>query len=115
MLERKLVGLLGLGVRARNVVIGVERVRDAARRGRLKVAFVAPDASANSRDKVLPLLEARRVQVIEGLSAEVLGRVVGKESTAAIGIIDAALARGLRRLVDPARDGGRDPGPEGTR
>lgn len=114
-LERKLLGLIGLGARARNVVVGVERVRDAVRRGKVKVAFVAPDASVHSRNKVLPLLEARRVRVIEGPGAQALGAAVGKESAAAIGVTDGALADGVRRLVDPGGRGGRNPSPRGTR
>ena len=102
--ERRMLGLIGLGVRARNAVIGVERVRDAARRGRLRLAVVAPDASRHSRDKVVPLLAARRVTMIEGPSAAALGAATGRESTAAVGITDAALARGVRALVgDSAR------------
>jgi ribosomal protein L7Ae-like RNA K-turn-binding protein len=113
--QRKLLGLIGLGARARNVVVGVERVRDAVRRGKVRIAFVAPDASANSRDKVLPLLEARRVRVVEALSAEALGQAVGKVSTVAVGVTDAALARGLRRLVEPDRRDVRNSSPRGTR
>ncbi len=114
-LSRKLAGFIGLGARARNVVVGVERVRDAARRGKVKLVFVAPDASANSREKVLPLLTARRVQVLENLSASELGGAVGKESAAAIGVTDAALAAGIRRLVGPDVRGGRTSGSKGTR
>ncbi|HEX9248844.1 MAG TPA: hypothetical protein VF856_05060, partial [Gemmatimonadaceae bacterium] len=59
--QRKLLGLIGLGVRGRGAIIGVERVRDAARRGKLFLAIAAPDASSNSLDKVLPLLQARGI------------------------------------------------------
>ena len=97
--ERRLLGLIGLGLRARNAVVGVERVRDAARRGRLALAFVAPDASQHSRDKVLPLLAARRIRVVEGPTASALGATAGRESTAAIGITDRSLARGIRALI----------------
>jgi ribosomal protein L7Ae-like RNA K-turn-binding protein len=98
--ERRLLGLIGLGIRARNVVVGVEQVRLAARKGRLAMVFVAPDASPNSRKKVLPLLEASGVFVVQGPGAEALGSVAGRETTAAIGILDHALARGLRKLLD---------------
>ena len=57
--ERRLLGLLGLGVRGRGAIVGVDRVREAARKGLLEVAVVAPDASRHSLDKVVPLLEAR--------------------------------------------------------
>jgi ribosomal protein L7Ae-like RNA K-turn-binding protein len=98
--ERRLLGLIGLGIRARNAVVGVEQVRLAVRKGRLAMAIVAPDASAHSRKKLLPLLAASGVLVIQGPGAVALGSVAGRESTAAIGITDPALARGLRKLVD---------------
>lgn len=98
--ERRVLGLIGLGVRARNVVVGVEQVRLAARKGQLAMAIVAPDASPNSRKKLLPLLTAKRIPVQEGPRAATLGAVAGRDSTAAVGITDAALARGVRKLFD---------------
>lgn len=97
---RKLLGLVGLGYRGRLVVVGVEMVRDAAQRGRLELAIVAPDASKHSLDKVLPLLAARRIQHVEGPGAVELGHAVGRESTAAVGIVDRQLAKGMRELVE---------------
>ena len=97
--------LIGLGVRSRGVVIGVEQVRDAARNGKLALAVLAPDASAPSRDKVVPLLQARGIKFVEAPSAAELGAAVGREQTAAVGVIDAQLARGIRQLVDVSADG----------
>jgi hypothetical protein len=74
--ERRVLGLVGLGIRARNAVVGVEQVRMAARKGKLALALV------------------------EGPDAAALGSVAGRESTAAIGITDAALARGVRKVFD---------------
>ena len=59
IVRRKVLGLVGLGIRGRRAVVGVQQVRDAARRGKLKLALVAGDASKNSMDKVVPLLTAR--------------------------------------------------------
>jgi ribosomal protein L7Ae-like RNA K-turn-binding protein len=101
-IQRKLLGLVGLGARARNVVVGVERVRDAVRRGKVRVAIVAPDASRHSRDKVVPLLQARRVPIIEGPTAAALGGAVGRETAAAVGVTDRQLAIGVQRLVGAA-------------
>ena len=107
-MERRIAGLIGLGIRARNVVVGVEQVRVAARKGQLALAVVAADASPHSRAKVLPLLQAKRVKVIEVPSASALGSAAGRESTAALGILDAALARGIRELVAPNKRGTTD-------
>jgi ribosomal protein L7Ae-like RNA K-turn-binding protein len=103
MTERKLLGLVGLGLRARTAVVGVDRVRDAARRGRLALAIVAPDASRHSLDKVLPLLAARHVEVLMGPGASSLGAAVGRETTATVGILDPQLARGMRQVMHSGR------------
>lgn len=98
--ERRVLGLVGLGIRARNAVVGVEQVRMAARKKRLWLAIVAPDASPNSLKKLLPLLEAIGVRVVQGPGAVALGGAAGKNSTAAVGITDPALAKGLRKVFD---------------
>ena len=107
MTERKLLGLLGLGVRSRGAVVGVERVREAAMRGKLALAVIAPNASRHSLEKVVPMLKAKRITVVEGPDASVLGAAVGRETTAAVGVVDRQLARGVRALVEA--------GPAGTR
>ena len=100
--SRKLLRLLGIGLNGRLVVVGVQMVRDAVQRGKLRLAVVAPDASKHSLDKVVPMLRAKRVRIIEAPSAAELGAAVGRESTAAVGVIDAQLARGIRALVESA-------------
>lgn len=110
--ERKLLGLLGLGVRSRGAVVGVQQVRDAAVRGKLKLAVVAPDVSRHSLDKVVPLLAARRIRMVQGPSAAVLGATVGRDATAVVGVVDAQLARGIRALLEASASGTGDaPGP----
>ena len=103
--KRKLAGLIGLGNRGRLLVVGVEQVKEAAKRGRVKLAFIAPDASHNSRDKIVPLLEARHIRIVDVLSAAELGGAVGRETTTAVGILDGHLARGLRVLMESGSAG----------
>jgi ribosomal protein L7Ae-like RNA K-turn-binding protein len=97
--------LVGLGVRSRGVVVGVEQVREAAKKGRLVLALVAADASEHSVAKVVPLLEARQIPVEHLPSAAELGQAVGREQTAAVGIVDVQLAKGITQLLDTASDG----------
>jgi ribosomal protein L7Ae-like RNA K-turn-binding protein len=96
--QRKLLGLIGLGVRGRGAIVGVQQVREAARRGKLYLAIAAPDASNNSLDKVLPLLRARGITVVAGPSAAELGSAAGREVTTVVGIVDKGLAKGIRAL-----------------
>ena len=97
---QRLYRLIGLGVRSRGATVGVEQVRDAAKRNKLALAIVASDASANSLKKVVPLLNARRVRFVEVPSAADLGVAVGRDQTAAVGILDSQLARGIRELLE---------------
>jgi ribosomal protein L7Ae-like RNA K-turn-binding protein len=107
---QRMLRLVGLGVRSRGVVVGVEQVREAVKKGKLALVVVAPDASQHSLSKVVPLLEARRVRIVHAPSASELGRAVGREQTAAVGIVDRELARGIRALADsaPERSEGRE-------
>lgn len=104
VVRKKVLGLVGLGLRGRLVVVGVENVREQARKGGVALALVAQDISRHSLDKIVPLLRAKRVQIIEWPSAAELGAVAGRDSTAAIGIVDQALARGIRDAVEPTPD-----------
>ncbi len=97
--RRKVLGLVGLGARGRLVVIGAEQVKIAAQKGTVQLAIVAQDVSRHSLDKVVPVLKARRIEMVEWPSAAELGGAVGRESTAAIGIVDQALAHGIRGAV----------------
>ena len=97
--DRKLLGLIGLGVRGRGAVVGVEQVRSAAQRGTLALAVMAPDASEHRRKKELPMHNAKGIFDVDGPPAATLGAAVGRESAAAIGIVDRDLARGIRAAV----------------
>ncbi len=107
---RQVLRLVGLGVRSRGAVVGVERVREAARRGKVALALLATDASKHSMSKVVPLLAARRVRVVSAVPAAELGRAVGREQTTVVGIIDGQLAQGIRELTDSAPAGSQGDG-----
>lgn len=86
------------------------QVREAAKHNKLFIAVVAADAARNSLDKVVPLLNARRVRFIEVPSASELGAAVGRDQTAVVGIVDRQLAAGVRDLETSARARAREAG-----
>jgi ribosomal protein L7Ae-like RNA K-turn-binding protein len=96
-----------LGARGRLTVVGVEQVRSAAIHGKLVYAVVALDASAHSLKKIVPMLSAKRIGFAEGPSALELGKAVGKDSAAVVGIVDPQLAMGVRKIVEPGPIGAR--------
>ena len=104
---RRVLALLGLGARGRLTVVGVEQVRSAAIHGKLIYAVVALDASAHSLKKIVPMLRAKGIGFAEGPSATALGKAVGKDSAAVVGIVDPQLAMGVRKIVEPGSSGAR--------
>ena len=104
-LRTRLLRLVGLGVRGRGAIVGVEQVREGAKKNKVAYAIVAMDASRHSLDKIVPLLNARRVRFVEVPSAAELGGAVGRETTAVVGIVDRQLAKGIRALVESGSEG----------
>ncbi|HTK49606.1 MAG TPA: ribosomal L7Ae/L30e/S12e/Gadd45 family protein [Gemmatimonadaceae bacterium] len=101
----RLFRLVGLGLRGRGAVVGVEQVREGVKKNKIAYAIVAADASRHSLDKVVPLLNARRVRFVEVPSAAELGGIAGRESAAVVGIVDRQLAKGIRALVESGSSG----------
>ncbi|HTY06636.1 MAG TPA: ribosomal L7Ae/L30e/S12e/Gadd45 family protein [Gemmatimonadales bacterium] len=99
-MTRRLLGLLGLGVRARNVVLGVTGTRAELHRGTLHCVVMAADASPRTREKVERLAVALKVPVVRGPEATVLGAGLGRPPVQAIGVSDRSLARGVLGLSE---------------
>ena len=78
-------------------MIGVAGVRARLQRNALACVVLAADASPRTRDKVERLARARGVRVLVGPAADRLGAGLGRgrSSVQAVGVADAALARGL--------------------
>ena len=97
------MALLGLGARARSVVIGVAGVRARLQQDKLAAVVIAADASVRTREKVERLAVARGVPVLVGPPAGRLGARLGRPPVQTVGVSDRALARGLMRLSEELR------------
>ena len=91
------LGLLGLGIRAGNVVVGVDAVRRSLQARECRCIVVARDASQRAREKVVRLATAIGVPQVEGPEAALLGARLGKPPVMVAGVRDAALADGIVR------------------
>ena len=91
----RITRLLGLGLRAGKVVVGVAGVRAGLQRGKLACVVLAQDAGQRTIEKVERLAEARKIPVLRGPAADELGMALGRPPVQAVGVTDTALARGL--------------------
>ncbi len=99
---KRVLGLIGLGVRGRLAIVGVDRVREAVKGGKVFVAVVAADASPNSRQKIDGLLAGRAVPTLYVDTSDMLGQSVGRDATTVIGVVDRNLADGILAIATPA-------------
>ena len=96
MISPRRLGLLGLGLRAGQVVVGTSGVRDALQRGEIRLVIVAQDRSERTDEKVGRLARARGIPLMEGPPAGELGRQLGRDAVQAVGVKDPNLAAGIR-------------------
>lgn len=91
----QLLRLLGLGLRARRVVVGVSGTRAELQAGKVACVVLAADATQRTRDKVERPALAKGVPVLRGPVANQLGAALGRPPVQAVGVQDPALARGM--------------------
>jgi ribosomal protein L7Ae-like RNA K-turn-binding protein len=87
--------LLGLGLRAGQLVLGTAGVRAGLQRGEVALVVLAANRSTRTGDKVERLARARRVPVLVGPPDEPLGRRLGRPALQAVGVKDGRLAAGI--------------------
>jgi ribosomal protein L7Ae-like RNA K-turn-binding protein len=92
--DRTVLQLVGLARRAGFAVVGTQAVREAARRGELKVVVVAEDATENARKRLRALLEQSDLEVVTIGTRGGLGCAVGRPEAVVVGIRDRGF--GLR-------------------
>ena len=94
------MGLLGLGLRAGNLVVGVEGVRGGLQRDDFWCVVLASDASERARDKVAALAKGKNIPVVPGPSADEMGKRLGRPPVMVVGVRDRSLADGIIQLGD---------------
>ena len=90
-----LLRLLGLGHRGRNVIVGVDAVRQQLQADAVYCVVVASDASPRAVEKVVRLAAGKGVPLVAGPDAVTIGIQLGKPPVMAVGVRDRALADGI--------------------
>jgi ribosomal protein L7Ae-like RNA K-turn-binding protein len=94
------MGLLGLGLRGGNLVVGVEGVRGALQRDELYCVVLAGDASERAVEKVVALARAKETPIVPGPAADDMGLKLGRPPLMVVGVTDRSLAQGILELAE---------------
>ena len=88
-----IISLLGLCMKAGKLISGEFLVEKGIKNGSVVLAIVASDASENTKKKFNDMCSFRDIELISFADKETLGRAIGKDIRASIGICDEGFAK----------------------
>ena len=100
MKQNKVLSLLGLAMRGRNLVSGEFQTLEAVKNGSAMLVIIAEDASANTKKLFTNKCTFYEVPVYEYGTKEELGRAIGKDVRSSLGVSDAGLAEAIIKQLE---------------
>ena len=98
--QNKVLSLLGLAMRGRNLVSGEFQTLEAVKNGRAMLVIIAEDASANTRKLFTDKCTYYGVPVRSFGIKDELGRAIGKDMRSSLGVCDAGLADAIIKQLE---------------
>jgi len=97
--QNKILSLLGIAMRGRNLVSGELQTLEAVRKGSAMLVIIAEDASDNTRKLFSDKCSYYEVPVYFFGTKEMLGRAIGKDVRSSLGVCEAGLAEKIIELL----------------
>ncbi|MGM9643390.1 MAG: L7Ae/L30e/S12e/Gadd45 family ribosomal protein [Eubacteriales bacterium] len=99
--KERLLGMLGLCIRARRAVCGTVNVCEALKAGKAALVVTACDNSPATDKRISDRTDYYGVRMIKtGLTAAQIGAATGKGLVAAMAITDASMAEAVRQKAE---------------
>lgn len=100
MKQNKVLSLLGLAAKGRNLVSGEFQTENAVKDGSALLVVVAEDASGNTKKLFHDKCKFYEVPIMEYSTKTELGRTIGKDLRSSLAICDAGLANAVKKAVE---------------
>lgn len=100
MKQNKVLSLLGLAMRGRNLVSGEFQTLEAIKKGSAMLVIIAEDASDNTKKLFTDKCTFYEVPVVQYASKAQLGRAIGKDLRSSIGVCDVGLADAIIKQLN---------------
>lgn len=98
----KILSLLGLAARGRNLVSGEFATEKAVKSGKAALVIVSSEASENTRKMFTNMCRFYHTPIYFYGTKEALGRAVGKEMRASAAVTDQGLAENIIKRLEEA-------------
>ena len=96
MINKKILGMLGLASRARKITFGADSTIENIKK--VKLIIIAEDASERTKTKFIKLAEDSKIPIIIGGNIEELSKSIGKQNKAIIGVKESNIALEIEKI-----------------
>ena len=96
----KVLGTLGLAMRAGKLVSGEFMTERSIRDGEAKLVLIADDASDGTKKKFTDSCRYYRVPILYVYDKETLGQSIGKKERASVAVLDSGFAGSIRKHMN---------------
>ena len=97
--ESKILGLLGLAMRAGKLAVGATAVKQMVARGRNPVIVVARDGGEGLRTRFGRLEDEVAAVIDDAVDKESLAKAFGRKELAVVAVDDTGFVRGIRKII----------------
>jgi ribosomal protein L7Ae-like RNA K-turn-binding protein len=104
--EAKILGLIGMAMKAGHVASGGFAVEKMIQSGRAAAVFVAGDASENTKKQFRTKCEFYEIPFAVISDKETLGHAIGKEFRSVVSVNDKGFAASVQKLAGMSDKGG---------
>lgn len=104
MKQNKILSLLGLAAKSRNVVSGEFSTENAVKEGKARLVVVAEDASDNTKKLFTNKCSFYKVPVYIYGEKDVLGHCMGKGSRSSLAVTDSGFAKTLIEHLESSKE-----------
>lgn len=96
----KILSLLGLAARGRNLVSGEFSTEKAVKEGNAALVIVAMDASDNTKKLFTDKCNYRRIPIYYYGEKEVLGKAIGRQMRTSVAVTDQGMAANIIKHLE---------------
>ena len=100
MINKKILGLIGLSARARKISYGADSVENDIKRKKVYLVIIANDSSLRTKDKFKKIAEKNKIPIIIEGDIEELSKAIGKSNKAILGIEDINLSNEIQKMYN---------------
>ena len=91
---------LGIAKRSGNLLCGTDTVVHSLASKKIKLLFLASDASENTKDKIIKKAFYYQIQVCEAFDSYELSKAIGKDHVMVMAIVDEGLKKAFLKEIE---------------